>query len=743
MALLTTEEAVALMFKHLLGFEESKVGKYYFNEDMIDERVWTQRSLIPETAPNLADGETSGVVRRHIGLQLTPVPGSPNAYYHEFLTNAINFKYGDKTSYDWVLTYNDGTTIQKGEFRWLKTPRSKILYFYGGAPATNMPPRMSFYEYVGTFDEFNGETSGSNADDKYRGLHDPSGGELPTNGSGEGGAIKKGDFWRMSSNGSITGLVPEESLHIGDLLYADSDGAATSSAFFGVSRNVAIEDYLLASSTLLPQNQDQADALHYSENPSQTNPLVTLSRLNSAVAALGQLVGNHDASGGNLPTTGSGDGGAIVKGDYWRVTTAGTIPGLSPVEELENGDVIHAAVDNASDASEFFAVQANLNWDEKADIGDARFPSTDEKAAMTAASAPSSTNPFVTQADLNSGTATNGTYAGVHDASSGDLPDPTNGSGVGGAILKGDYWRVSVAGTITNLTPFEDLAVGDLIYATVNGANAVAQFFAVKSVDTGSTQEDITVTVQQGGYNPGDLIPAGTAHDEIFATSLAPYQPPAFTGLSVALTPSASNYEVGETVTVGNATISVTPDSDGGNPANMYISGVGFNKAAPGLIVAPDAGSEVQLLTNSSSQWQVTGEDANADPINPASFSRSWLFRHFFGASSVVLTGASTPAEVKAVLDTLQQQVLRTGRAASVTCGSYNDVAGNYTYIAYAAKFGDLSNIIQNGALPVLGAFTKIGEISYTNQFGVAEDYTIYISNADKAFASGTSLVIT
>lgn len=102
----------------------------------------------------------------------------------------------------------------------------------------------------------------------------------------------------------------------------------------------------------------------------------------------------------------------------------------------------------------------------------------------------------------------------------------------------------------------------------------------------------------------------------------------------------------------------------------------------------------------------------------------------------------STPAEVKAVLDALQDNILLPNKGRTVTCGAYNDLAVNYTYIAYAAKYGDINNIIQDGALPVLGAFTKLTEINYDNPHGITETYSIYKSNADKAFADGTELVI-
>jgi len=79
--------------------------------------------------------------------------------------------------------------------------------------------------------------------------------------------------------------------------------------------------------------------------------------VDAAVAGLGQLVGAFDASGGSLPTTGSGLAGVIEQGDYWRISVAGTIADLG---YLEVGDALVASADAADEAAEFFVLQANL-----------------------------------------------------------------------------------------------------------------------------------------------------------------------------------------------------------------------------------------------------------------------------------------------------------------------------------------------------------------------------------------------
>ena len=79
--------------------------------------------------------------------------------------------------------------------------------------------------------------------------------------------------------------------------------------------------------------------------------------IDNTIANLGKLVGAFDASGGLLPTTGSGTAGAIQAGDNWRISIAGTIAGIGA---LEVGDLLVAAINGANEAAEFFALQANL-----------------------------------------------------------------------------------------------------------------------------------------------------------------------------------------------------------------------------------------------------------------------------------------------------------------------------------------------------------------------------------------------
>ena len=71
-----------------------------------------------------------------------------------------------------------------------------------------------------------------------------------------------------------------------------------------------------------------------------------------------------------------------------------------------------------------------------------------------------------------------GAFQGTHDASGGLVPVVTLD---GSAISAGDYWRVSVAGTIVGIGGDDVLEVGDLVYANIDSAAVAADFTAVQA----------------------------------------------------------------------------------------------------------------------------------------------------------------------------------------------------------------------------------------------------------------------
>lgn len=76
-------------------------------------------------------------------------------------------------------------------------------------------------------------------------------------------------------------------------------------------------------------------------------------------------------------------------------------------------------------------------------------------------------------------------------------------------------------------------------------------------------------------------------------------------------------------------------------------------------------------------------------------------------------------------------------KCTSKSCTIASATASNTQYyiIAYPSRFGNLSAIKQDGALPVLSAF-NLKTIQYTNGAGYTQNYNVYISGNKGAFTS-------
>jgi hypothetical protein len=250
----------------------------------------------------------------------------------------------------------------------------------------------------------------------------------------------------------------------------------------------------------------------------------------------------------------------------------------------------------------------------------------------------------------------------------------------------------------------------------------------------------IIPTVTVGGIASGTTLAVGTPLESILRDILAPYVTSAFTSLSLSSTPSATTLECGDTITSLSATFAKNNDSEGQQPYQRYITGDAYNRditaeASPYLGITPS----VVLTAPGSKTWTISGKNKNNVAVTSQSATRSWQWMHYFGASALP---NATAAEVSAILNSFTDKALASGKARNVTAAAANNVGTNYTYIAYAASFGDLAGIVMNGATPVLGAFTKLGDYSFTNSKGVVVSMRVYKSNVPGAFAAGATLNI-
>jgi len=139
-------------------------------------------------------------------------------------------------------------------------------------------------------------------------------------------------------------------------------------------------------------------------------------------------------------------------------------------------------------------------------------------------------------------------------------------------------------------------------------------------------------------------------------------------------------------------------------------------KPKSGLVVV---GSQVQFPS---------GNDTTSDSISVTFASRSYL--------GYATTTTLTASEILA----LSNNILTNTKARTVS--PVTATTGMYTYIVYDASLGALSNIIMDGAAPVLGAFTRLSDVVVTSLGGISVTMAVYKSNGTAAFTNN-SLAIT
>jgi hypothetical protein len=104
-------------------------------------------------------------------------------------------------------------------------------------------------------------------------------------------------------------------------------------------------------------------------------------------------------------------------------------------------------------------------------------------------------------------------------------------------------------------------------------------------------------------------------------------------------------------------------------------------------------------------------------------------FASYYGynTNGVSLTGPEILA--------LGNQLLLTSRVRTMvlTAGM-----SEYTYLSYPALFGDLTSAIMDCVTPVLGAFTKLANVSVSNNYGASVSNIVYVSNSPGAFVGNS-----
>lgn len=329
-------------------------------------------------------------------------------------------------------------------------------------------------------------------------------------------------------------------------------------------------------------------------------------------------------------------------------------------------------------------------------------------------------------------------------------------------ITQGDIWMFQASGSSgvwknTKQLSGSYLLTGSLnINGSVTGSLHGTSSFAVSS-SVNFLQSAILSNQTVGGLTSGTTLPIGTSIENILRQILITYIPPTLSSLTIRLggsTISTSARDVGNSFTINSASFSATAD----NPTGIFPLSASFTGSAADIgTFSYYFGNNVlstsnvlslgsiytinRATTSGTVTFTVNGRRSDTGAlITGASTSISFQWRNYLAASSTVISNNSDAQSV--INSNVVTSILDTDRIWTATCNANNNIDGNYTYIIYPSSYGDLTNIIQNGATPVLDAFKKLGDFNITNAYSATISVRIYISNSDKAFASGTTLAI-
>jgi len=266
---------------------------------------------------------------------------------------------------------------------------------------------------------------------------------------------------------------------------------------------------------------------------------------------------------------------------------------------------------------------------------------------------------------------------------------------------------------------------------TINGTGVLLSGEASASQEFKFTG-DLSVTLANGKtfgkYQNGQTIPAsGKTTSEVIRLAIIEAINP-----TVNLSVSPSSMLLGQTSVSNQLTFSFTLNNPGASLTSAILQWKRDNEVNWTTLAtnptSPFTHTHTNTVGNSNAyNYRYVVTDSIGSTAT-ATVNVSFLHGNYFGYNAA--TSLATIAQIEA----LGNQVLSDSRSRTVngvTAG-----AGLYTYYAYRAGAGDLTSIIQDGAAPVLGAFTKQNDIVGTNLNGASVTYRVYRSNATQAFTN-------
>lgn len=357
-----------------------------------------------------------------------------------------------------------------------------------------------------------------------------------------------------------------------------------------------------------------------------TSVIATKSYADSLVVGLLDDRGNYDASGNVFPSSGgSGTAGAVLKGDLWTVSVAGTLGGTA----VTAGDLVRALVDTPGQTASNWAVsETNIGYTalnaslssgqlyigNASDVGTARTLSGDVTVSNTGVTAIGATK--VTSAMLNADVfSTAHSWGGQQTFTAPILGTPASGTltsctglppttGISG-------WPANASGVLTNN------GSGTLSWAAAGGGITIGTTTITSGTNT-------KVLFNNSGV-VGEYTITGTGNVAMSAS-------PTFTGTVAAAALTASSTI---TQTSNSATAFESGPNGGTNPVFRLVNSTA--SSATGLSITGNAaGSGVTLTALSSG--------SNDGITYSAKGTGKHTFSSTSGSSLILDTGNSTTA---------------------------------------------------------------------------------------------------
>jgi hypothetical protein len=290
------------------------------------------------------------------------------------------------------------------------------------------------------------------------------------------------------------------------------------------------------------------------------------------------------------------------------------------------------------------------------------------------------------------------------------------------------YWNYNgeVYTLLTSSTANPLYYIHSLTLGAYNATSSINYLYAVTESSPASSSAVKAITI--GGYNnPGASFTAFSLVNSITGESTYVRD---YGNMSSSLSATVTNNNTLVPLTSYTLQRIDTNGTTAITSSNNPVTGTIFSGYTDKSAGTNDSSLYYRILVSDGHQSNYTA--ATSTTVN-------FYYRNYLAASSTVVNSNAT---AQTVVNAAFSSSLSTTRAWTPICISATDILGNYTYIVYPSSYGNLSNIIQNGALSVLTAFTNLGTYSVTNSYGVSVSVLVYKSNSDKAFASGTTLAI-